>query len=330
MPTGPDREKLLDITSAFMPGCVIGAAAELDVFTVLGEDSLPADEIATQLATDGRATTMLLDALAALNVLDKRDGRYSVPEPLRPVLTITRDETILPMLHHRMNMMRHWTQLAWTVRSGKPVERQASIRGAAADRASFVAAMHAISGQVADTVVARFGPPPFSHLLDVGGASGTWTIAFLRAMPGAHATLFDLPDAIQQAEARLAGTEYADRVTLVAGDFYRDDLPGGADLAWVSAIVHQHSREHNRQLFGKVHAALAPGGRIALRDVVMDASRTQPTAGTLFAINMLVQTETGGTFTFDELAEDLRAAGFTDPEWTVHDDGMSSVVTAVR
>ena len=326
----PDREQLLDTTSAFMSGCVIGAAAELDLFTVLGDESLSADEVAGRLEADCRATTTLLDALAALDVLDKRNQRYSVPEPLRPVLTMTKDQTVLPMLQHRMCMMRHWAQLAWTVRSGIPAPRQASIRGPAADRAAFVAAMHAVSGQVADGVVARFGPPKFTHLLDVGGASGTWTIAMLRAMPGARATLFDLPDAIPQAEARFAGTEFADRVTLVPGDFYRDDLPGGADLAWVSAIVHQHSRQHNRRLFAKVHAALVPGGRIALRDVVMDATRTRPLAGALFAINMLVNTDTGGTFTFDELADDLRAAGFSAPELAVRDEDMNSVVTAVK
>ena len=303
----PDREQLLETTSAFMSGCVIGAAAELDLFTVLGGESLSADEVAGRLEADCRATTTLLDALAALNVLDKRNQRYSVPEPLRPVLTMTKDQTVLPMLQHRMCMMRHWAQLAWTVRSGIPAARQASIRGPAADRAAFVAAMHAVSGQVADGVVARFGPPKFTHLLDVGGASGTWTIAMLRAMPGARATLFDLPDAIHQAEARLRGHGVRrPGDALSAGDFYRDDLPGGADLAWVSAIVHQHSREHNRRLFAKVHAALVPGGRIALRDVVMDATRTRPLAGALFAINMLVNTDTGGTFTFDELADDLR------------------------
>jgi SAM-dependent methyltransferase len=85
-------------------------------------------------------------------------------------------------------------------------------------------------------------------------------------------------------------------VTLAAGDFYVDDLPAGADFAWVSAICHQHSRRHNRELFAKVYRALAPGGRIAIRDVVMEPCRTQPRDGALFAINMLVNTDTGGTF----------------------------------
>jgi precorrin-6B methylase 2 len=329
-PIRPTGEQLLETMAAFQPACILGAAAELDLFTVLGGQSLSADEVAERLRADRRAVPMLLDGLAALGVLDKRDDRYTVPAELRPLLTLTADETVLPMLQHRMSMMRQWTQLAWTVRSGVPGPRTASIRGAAADRAAFIAAMHTYSGRVADEVVARFGPPKFTHLLDVGGASGTWTMALLRAMPGARATLFDLPDAIKQAESRLSRTEFAQRVALVAGDFYENDLPAGADLAWLGAIVHQHSREHNRRLFAKVHAALVPGGRIAIRDIVMDATRTRPLAGALFAINMLVGTDTGGTFTFEELAEDLKAAGFLRPELTVRDDDMNSIVTAVR
>jgi trans-aconitate methyltransferase len=177
-------------------------------------------------------------------------------------------------------------------------------------------------------VVAQLGPPQFQHLLDVGGASGTWTIAFLRAAPGAKATIFDLPDAISQARQRLNNTEFASRVTLVAGDFYVDPLPAGCDFAWVSAITHQHSRQHNRDLFTKVLKALAPGGKIAIRDVVMEPDRAHPRDGALFAINMLVNTESGGTFTFDEFAEDLRAAGFNNPRTVIRHEGMNSVVMA--
>ena len=86
----------------------------------------------------------------------------------------------------------------------------------------------------------------------MGGASGTWTLSFLRAVPAATATIFDLPDAVEQARQRLAGTEFERRVTLVAGDFYLDQLPAGADFAWVSAICHQHSRRHNRELFTRI------------------------------------------------------------------------------
>ena len=152
--------------------------------------------------------------------------------------------------------------------------------------------MHSVSSTMADELVARLGPPKFRHLLDVGGASGTWTLAFLRsAPPDAVATIFDLPDAIAAgAGSGWPARSFPRRVRLVAGDFYVDELPGGADFAWLSAICHQHSRRHNRELLAKVWRALTPGGQIAIRDVVMEPSRTRPRDGALFAINMLVNT----------------------------------------
>ncbi|MBN2475960.1 MAG: methyltransferase domain-containing protein [Pirellulales bacterium] len=326
----PDRQQILDMAAGFQEACVIGAAAELDLFSILGGGSLSAGELADRLGADARATAMLLDAVAALRLLEKRQGQYRVPADLLPLLTEASPQSILPMLWHRINILRGWSQLARVVKTGAPGPRPASIRGAEADRQAFIGAMHTVSGPGADELVARLGPPRFAHLLDVGGASGTWTLAFLRAVAGARATIFDLPDAIDQARDRIAGGEQADRIALVVGDFYADALPDGADFAWVSAIVHQHSRQHNRELFAKVHAALQPGGRIAIRDAVMAPSRTAPVFGAMFAINMLTNTDSGGTFTFDELAEDLRAAGFVEPVLPIEDEAMNSVVMATK
>jgi SAM-dependent methyltransferase len=326
----PNRQQILELMNGFRPACVLGAAAELDLWTALGGQSLSAEQFADRLHADPRATAVLLDAVAALGLLDKREARYGVPPELRAWLIEESPETILPMLRHATCILRSWSQLAWVTKAGIPAPRQPSIRGPDADRVSFIAAMHVVSGPMADDLVEKLGPPRFHRLLDVGGASGTWTLAFLRAASGATATIFDLPDAIEQARRRLAGTEFADRVRLVAGDFYTDDLPEGADFAWVSAICHQHSRRHNRDLFAKVFRALAPGGRIALRDVVMEPDRTGPREGALFAVNMLVNTDSGGTYTFAEYAEDLRSAGFENPQLQVKHEAMNSVVVAEK
>jgi SAM-dependent methyltransferase len=324
----PDRRQILEMMGGFRPACVLGAAAELDLFTVIGRDSLTAEQVTERLDADHRATRMLLDALVGLRLLQKQDGRYAVPEPLEPLLFQGTQQTVLPMIQHNMTIMRAWSQLAWVVRAGLPAPRQSSIRGAEADRASFIAAMHSISGPIAGELVGRLGPLEFHHLLDVGGASGTWTVAFLREVPGAKATIFDLPDALKQAEQRFAGTVYADRVAFVAGNFYEDDLPEGADFAWVSAIIHQHSREETRDLFAKVHRALVPGGRVAIRDFVMESSRAQPVAGALFAINMLANTERGGTYTLQEITDDLLAVGFVEPTLEIASEDMNAVVMA--
>ena len=326
----PDRKALLEMAESFMAACVLGAAAELDLFTLLANQPASAEQITTRINGDRRCTEVLLDAAVSLDLLDKIDGLYSTPQPLIPYLTEDAAETLLPMVRHRMNVLRGWVQLPWMAKAGVPFPRQLSIRGILADREAFVAAMHSVSGPIADDVITRWGPPKFTHALDVGGASGSWTLALLRAMPEARATLFDLPDAVEQARERIGPTEFKDRVTLTVGDFYRDELPSGVDLAFVSAIVHQHSREHNRELFRKIHRALAPGGTIAIRDVIMDTDHTSPQFGALFAVNMIVNTDTGTTFSFEELAEDLQTAGFVNPQLALKAEDMSSVVTATK
>jgi predicted O-methyltransferase YrrM len=190
--------------------------------------------------------------------------------------------------------------------------------------------MHNFSGPIAAEVVGKLQPLKFDHLLDIGGASGTWTMAFLNAVPEAKATLFDLPPVIKMAEQRIAEAGLSDRVSLVPGDFYTDDLPGGADLAWLGAICHQNSREQNRALFTKIHKALNDDGVVVIRDVVMDPSHTSPKGGALFAVNMLVNTERGSTYTFDEYSHDLSEAGFGNVTLVHQDEFMNSLIRAKK
>ena len=115
---------------------------------------------------------------------------------------------------------------------------------------------------------------------------------------------------------------------LVAGDFFTDPLPKGADFVWVSAIIHQNSPEQNRALYKRIVTAIDPGGWIYIRDIVLDASRTAPVAGALFAVNMLSATAGGNSYSLDDITADLQSAGFDNVELVRHDDAMHSIVRA--
>ncbi len=321
-------DRILELASGYKASCVLAAAADLQVFDFVADEPVGAEEVADKLGADLRGTTILLDALTAIGMLEKAGGLYVCAAGVARTMTAEGDDRVLAMAQHQANCLRRWAQIAKVVKTGRPAEREPSVRGEDADKAAFIGAMHDINVRVADTVVADVESLAFSHLLDIGGASGTWTIAFLRSHPEARATIFDLPHVIPLAEHRLSEEKLRDRVNLVVGDFYADKLPKGADLALVSAIVHQNSREQNRELFRKAYDALDPGGHILIRDILMDESRTSPTSGALFAVNMLVATEGGGTYTFDELSEDLASAGFADAEVLRADEWMDSLVLA--
>jgi hypothetical protein len=202
------------------------------------------------------------------------------------------------------------------------------VRGEESDQASFIEAMHVIARGIADPLIEEIHPGGVRCVLDLGGASGSWTMAWLKAEPAARAIIFDLPHVIPMARQRLAATPFADRVDLVPGDFYCDDLPKGADVVWVSAIIHQNSPDQNQALYRRITAALEPGGWIYIRDIVLEPSRTAPVAGALFAVNMLAGTPGGNSYSLSDIREALQAAGFTDVELVRRDDGMHSIVRA--
>jgi precorrin-6B methylase 2 len=330
MPRNWTEDEILDIAKGYQKATLLFAAADLDLFSILNKKPMTARALSAELDTDYRATSVLLDALVAMALLKKQNTKYSVTPAAADLLCQTKPQSILPMVRLHANCLRRWVQLPQITKSGKPAELFPSIRGQAADTAAFIGAMENSSRPVADQIIEKLQPLSFRHLLDIGAASGTWTIAFLKALPKASATLFDLPDVIPMAKKHIARAQLSDRVKFVSGDFYSDDLPPGADFAWLSAIAHQNSRSQNRELFAKIYHALQPRGTLIIRDIVMENSRTQPPAGALFAINMLVATQGGGTYTFEEYRADLLNAGFKNVTLIVQDDFMNSLIRAEK
>jgi SAM-dependent methyltransferase len=333
-------QRLHAVSAAFQESCVLHAAAELDLGTQILQhsNSATANELVETLHLDLRALTVLLDALAGLGYFTKSaEARYSVAEPFAELLDNRHPATFIPMLRHQANVLRKWTQLAWVVAGGIPAQEHSSILGPHEDNVSFILAMNSIGRSTAGTMAAdlkKSGALDFGkeniRLLDIGGASGTYTWALLEALPKAEGTIFDLPVGIREAQRRFAGTPLESRVSFTEGDLYQNELPGGFDLAWISAIIHMLGREESRMLYEKSYRALNPGGRIAIRDFVMDSTRTSPPMGTLFGVNMLVGTKNGMVYTFDEIRSDLEAAGFANVRLTVPADTMSAVVTAEK
>ena len=323
-------DEILMMVRAFQPACVLVAAAELDIFTVLNKRPMTAQTVANKLHCDRRAITILLDALTALGFLTKQNNKYKILPEIAEILTEKGIHNALPAVRHLGNCLARWAQLAKVTQTGQPAGRSASISGAKADVAAFIGAMENFSTPIAAAIIDKLRPLTFHHLLDIGGASGTWTIEFLRAIPEATATLFDLPDVIPIARRHIKDAGFSSRIKLIAGNYYEDELPGGADFAWLSAVAHQNSREQNRELFSKIYNALQKTGVLAIRDVVMDKSRTKPQTGALFAVNMLVSTKGGGTYTFDEFREDLLQAGFKKVTLIHKDKAMNSLIRAKK
>jgi hypothetical protein len=302
-------QAILELARNFMESRILLSGAELNLFTLLASSPLSAQELASRTGANIRGLTILLDALAAMELLVKQEGKYSCPPAISSLLAENSSGSILPMVHHMGHVWQRWSNLTERVKGREVPAKPAESQGAN-QTIAFIGAMHAIAAKLAPGIVAAVNPGAARHLLDVGGASGTYTIAFLQAVPEMKATLFDRPAVVEMARQRLRDSGFLDRVTLLGGDFYRDEFPPGHDLALLSAIIHQNSPEQNLDLYRKVFLSLVEGGRIIIRDHVMETDRTRPKDGAIFAVNMLVGTAGGKTYTFEEIQASLAKAGF--------------------
>jgi len=321
------REEVLRLSWNFMTSRILLSGAESNLFTILGQSRLTAADIAGRTGTDLRALDILLDALAAMGLLGKEGETYWCESPVYQLLSEDAPDSILAMILHAAHLWHRWSDLTDIVRGAGL--SPGSARDARETRA-FIGAMHAVAAPQAGRIVEAAKPGGARALIDVGGASGTYTIAFLRAVPGLKATLFDRPEVIAMARERLEREDLRDRVRLVAGDFTRDELPQGHDLAFVSAIIHQNSPAQNLSLFKKVYRSLVAGGRVVVRDHVMEPDRTRPKDGAIFAVNMLVNTSGGGTYTFEEIQSVLSQAGFSRIRLLAKGGHMDALVEAFK
>lgn len=321
-------DMILETARQYQAPAVLLAAAELDVFDHLRGGTASAADLASKLQCDQRGMQILLDALTAMHLIHKSEDRYELSAALGGRLTAEGRDSVVGMLRHQANCFRSWGELARVVKTGAPAARRPSVRGGEGDTESFIEAMHNVSAAEAPKIIQAIQPLSFRKLVDIGGASGTWTMAFLRACPTGRGVLFDLPEVIPLARRRLEASGFSQQVELVSGDYNKDELPAGCDLAWLSAIAHQNSMHENLDLFRRIHAALEPGGRIAIRDIVMEENRVQPPSGAFFAVNMLVNTPAGATYTFQETKNALEHAGFSDVRVARRDQGMHSIIVA--
>jgi hypothetical protein len=322
-------QEILALARNFMACRVLLSGAELNIFKHL-TDPISSRDLAKRQGWYERPLTVLLDALAAMELVTKENGRYQTEPDLLPFLHPDSPKTILPMVRHAATIWHNWSHLTQIVTQTGGVEKRAGIFENTEDRKAFIGAMHVVAQTHAPRLVDATNAGSAKRLIDVGGASGSYTIAFLEACPNMSATLFDLPEVVALARERIEAAGLTDRVELVGGNFHADSLPPGHDLALLSAIIHMNSLEENVGVYKKIFEALVPGGRIVIRDHVMQPDRTAPKSGAIFAVNMLVGTPGGGTYTFEEIRTGLTAAGFENVELIQDDDPMMGLVQAVR
>ncbi len=304
-------DDLAQTLRGFQESRVLLTAVELDVFTAVGEGRSAA-EVAGVLRTDPRATEMLLNALAAMGMLSKQDGVFRNTPPIARYFTAGAPDDSRAATLHTVHLWDRWSTLTACVRAGTSVTYKQPAERRDDWTEAFIAAMHRNAAERAPHVVAAVGTAGVARMLDVGGGSGAYSIAFAKAGEQLRSDLLDLPAVLPIAQRHIEKAGLADRITTRAGDLRTDKLGNGYNLVFVSAICHMLSPEENLDLVKRCHAALAPRGRLVIQDFILEPNKTAPKFAALFALNMLVGTPAGSSYSEPEYTAWLRDAGFQE------------------
>jgi len=293
----------------FQESRAVLTALELDLFTAVG-DGASALEVGARLRTDPRATEMLLNALASLHLLLKQDGVFHNSPAAARYFTAGSRDNARPALLHTAHLWHRWSTLTDSVRAGTAVARD-EIAGRAQDwTEAFIAAMHRNASERAPLVVRAVGAENVRHMLDVGGGSGAYSIAFAQANSALRAEILDLAAVEPIARRHIQEAGVAERVEVRAGDLRSGRLGEGYDLVFVSAICHMLDPGENLDLLRRCREALAPGGRVVIQDFILEPDKTAPRFAALFALNMLVGTRGGSSYSEAEYAAWIGESGF--------------------
>jgi SAM-dependent methyltransferase len=316
MPNALNPEKVLQYSFAYAPPLMIEAAVRLGLFDALAKGAKSADDLAAETKTSVRGVRILLNGLVGLELLTHpKPGHYQLAPEADAFLVRGRPAYLGGFFRHASTqLIPKWLGLTEIVRTGQPVAAVNAEGDGAAFFEQFVEDIFPLSRRaamgLADHLKLAEATSPVS-VLDLAAGSGVWGVSLAEKSQQVRVTAVDW-DGVIPVTKRVADRHgVGDRFTFVAGDLDSAEFGKGHQIATLGHILHSEGIERSKSLLKKAFTALAPGGTIAIAEWLVNDDRNGPPPGLIFAVNMLVNTERGDTFSFGEIARWLTAAGFT-------------------
>jgi len=314
-----------EFAASFQKSRILLSGFELDIFTAIAESGSSNDQIAKHLKLDEHACERLLNALVSLGFLDKKNSLFFNTTESFTFLS-KKSPDYLGGLMHSNHLWNTWSNLTQVVKTGISAHPSEINVREEEWLFSFISAMHDRAKKQAPHQLKNIDLAGVLSALDVGGGSGAYSMEFVSKKTDIEATVFDLPNVIPITKKFLDKEGFSDKIKTHSGDYTTDNLPKGFDLVFMSAIIHSNPLEINRDLIKKCFDSLNKKGRIVIQDWIMNNDRTQPLAGAVFAINMLVGTEAGDCFTEEEVTGMLIGAGFKNISKIEFESGLSQII----
>lgn len=313
--TQPDPGRLMELAWGYAAPVVIATAVRYGLFGWIGRQGASIEELLQRTGLSERGVRILLQALVGLRLLRRNGPRFELtPESATYLVPGQPEYRGALFLHHVEQLLPRWLELPEVVRTGRPVP---SPQAPAERYAGFVEALFASNYPAAKVLQRQLQlsgrTDPF-RVLDLGAGSGVWGIALAEDAPQVRVTAVDWPEVLVIARKKAAAHGVSERFRWVAGSFFEVPLDSGYDLVVLGHVLHAEGVEGVQRLLRRSYEALRPGGQVAIQEYLPDDDRTGPTLPLLFAVNMLVNTEAGDTYTLAELSGWLKEAGFEGVE----------------
>jgi hypothetical protein len=319
-----DPSRVMEVGTGFWPSKTLLSAVELDLFSVLGADSMSGEEVGARLALHPRAIYDFLDALVALGFLERlgdgTNGRYRNSAEAAAFLD-KQSPTYVGGFLELCNAQIYgvWRELTQALKTGEPQNEVKlkpyfdEIYSDPAKLEQFMQAMAGLSRVDFDTLAQRFDFGRYGTVCDVGGATGRLCTTLVGRYPRLRCTTYDQPVVAPIAERSIAKAGLSERVTVASGDFFTDALPK-ADVITMSHILHDWNLDRKKQLISAAYEALPAGGAFIVVEHLIDDARRDNVFGLMMSLNMLLHLGDAFDFTGSNFAGWCRDAGFGDIE----------------
>ncbi|MFA7692273.1 MAG: methyltransferase domain-containing protein [Candidatus Hydrogenedentes bacterium] len=328
----PDSEQIREwttfvntISNGYKKSQLLFTAVKAGIFDLL-ETPQDSEAVAASLGWSERGVSLMLNGLVACGLLKKDESRYSNAPIAFATLAKKGQAYQGDIIKHNLGSWEHWSTLDERVRTGRGLA--SSEKRSGESLRNFILGMANTAQLSAQAVLSTMDLSPYGHMLDLGGGPGAYSIAFTQAYPNLRATLFDRADVVEIAKEQCAAAQCLHRIDFITGDCLNDDLGTGYDFVFISNLIHSFSEADNAALLRKVYHALEPGGMLLIKDFIVENDRSGPPFSLMFALHMLVHTEGGNTYSYDEIQAWTDEAGFEGGEsialtpqtrlWIVH------------
>ncbi len=301
---------LLETSGAYWKTCALHTAVKLDIFSALGTKTMSAKEINNTLNVDMRGLTMLLNALAAMELLQKKEDAYTNSKAAQTFLCRSAKQYIGYLILHHHHLMESWNLMAEGIKTGRPTRGRSSFSDEQR-REAFLMGMFNTAMATAPVVSKQIDLSGCTRLLDLGGGPGTYAIHFCLENPQLTAAVFDLETTKPFAAKTIARFNLSDRIEFISGDFTENEIAdsGNFDAAWLSHILHGEGPDQAEAIIQKAVNALKPGSPIFIHEFILDNTMDGPLFPALFSLNMYLGTPQGQSYSQQQLTDMLTRCG---------------------